>query len=110
MMRTPKLAGLFLIVGVLLTYLMFAMRHGATARPEALSLPLQRPASSPQLVRYQYCIMFDAGSMGTRVHIIKFKMDDKGADPQTTVGVMLLCVCVFYLLGPCVIFMKSSFY
>lgn len=85
-MRTPKLAGLLFFVGALLAYLMLVKRHGAAARPQAFGPPPQwRPgvsrvtATTANTARSQYCIMFDAGSMGTRVHIIQFRMDPRGS-------------------------------
>lgn len=79
-MRTPKLAGLLLFVGALLAYLMLVKRHGAAARPQAFVPPPQRRpgVTGVTATRSQYCIMFDAGSMGTRVHIIQFRMDPRG--------------------------------
>lgn len=88
-MRTPKLAGLLLFVGALLAYLMLVKRHSAAARPQVFVPPPQRRpgVSGGTAARSQYCIMFDAGSMGTRVHIIQFRMDPGGSES-------CMCACV----------------
>uniref|UniRef100_A0A3Q0R2M3 nucleoside diphosphate phosphatase n=1 Tax=Amphilophus citrinellus TaxID=61819 RepID=A0A3Q0R2M3_AMPCI len=79
-MKRPKLAGLFLFLCCLLTYLMFVKHHYSTSRPEAHRLPPhRRPISSDAGRRFQFGIMFDAGSTGTRIHVFKFQMEDKGA-------------------------------
>lgn len=78
-MRTPKLAGLFLFVGALFVYLMLVKRHGALARPQA-EVTRVTATTAATAARSQYCIMFDAGSMGTRVHIIQFRMDPRGSN------------------------------
>uniref|UniRef100_A0A8C2WFZ6 nucleoside diphosphate phosphatase n=1 Tax=Cyclopterus lumpus TaxID=8103 RepID=A0A8C2WFZ6_CYCLU len=73
-----KLAGVFLFVGVLLAYLMFVRRHYGAAKPDAFALPAprhRRPASSTAGGSFQYGIMFDAGSTGTRIHIFKFQTE-----------------------------------
>lgn len=83
-MKRPKLAGLFLFLCCLLTYLMFVKHHYSTSRHEAYRLPphrrpiSDRPASDAGR-RFQFGIMFDAGSTGTRIHVFKFQMEDKGA-------------------------------
>ncbi|XP_044069898.1 ectonucleoside triphosphate diphosphohydrolase 6 isoform X3 [Siniperca chuatsi] len=87
-MKRPKLAGVFLFVGCLLAYLMFVKRHYTATKPEAYRRPPQpgsdrlgddRPASAAAGRSFQYGIMFDAGSTGTRIHIFKFQMENKGA-------------------------------
>lgn len=84
-MKRPRLAGLFLCVGCLLAYLMFVKRHYAVSKPEAYRPP---PIVSPDsghfgddlpASQFQYGIMFDAGSTGTRIHVFKFQMESKEA-------------------------------
>lgn len=81
-MKRPKLAGVFLFVGGLLAYLMFVKNHSSSSKPYSLP-PHQRPADGRTAAAvgrsYQYGIMFDAGSTGTRVHIFKFQMESKEA-------------------------------
>ncbi|KAM4607173.1 ectonucleoside triphosphate diphosphohydrolase 6 [Polymixia lowei] len=86
-MRIPKLASVFIFVGCLLTYLMFVKRHYAGSKPGVYKLPPyyqpdtpNRPTSVEVVSdRFQYGIMFDAGSTGTRIHIFKFQLDHNEA-------------------------------
>lgn len=83
-MKAPKLAGVFVLVGFLLTYLTFVKRQRDAAkldaqhRPAAWTAPRRR-GPAPVAPTPQYCIMFDAGSTGTRIHIFQFQMEDRGA-------------------------------
>lgn len=68
---------------------MFVKRHYLATKTEAHRLPPHHqpgsdkltddgPASAPAGQKFQYGIMFDAGSTGTRIHIFKFQLEDKG--------------------------------
>ncbi|XP_073783336.1 ectonucleoside triphosphate diphosphohydrolase 6 isoform X1 [Danio rerio] len=86
-MRFPKLAFIFMFVGCLVVYLTYVKRHYDDSK---LSVPEQLPQyrtdtrkhpTSGQVVSesFQYGIMFDAGSTGTRIHIFKFQMEPNEA-------------------------------
>lgn len=85
-MRFPKLAFIFMFVGCLVVYLTYVKRHYDDSKPPVSDqLPQYRmdthKQSNPAQVvseNFQYGIMFDAGSTGTRIHIFKFQIELNG--------------------------------
>ncbi|KAI2654282.1 Ectonucleoside triphosphate diphosphohydrolase 6 [Labeo rohita] len=82
-MRFPKLAFFFMFVVCLVVYLTYVKRHYDDSKaPVSDQLPqhsmdAQKQSTSAQVVseNFQYGIMFDAGSTGTRIHIFKFQIE-----------------------------------
>ncbi|KAK2878885.1 hypothetical protein Q8A67_019676 [Cirrhinus molitorella] len=86
-MRFPKLAFFFLFVVCLVVYLTYVKRHYDDLKlPVSDQLPQHRmdthkQSTSAEVVseNFQYGIMFDAGSTGTRIHIFKFQVEPNEA-------------------------------
>ncbi|XP_077960503.1 ectonucleoside triphosphate diphosphohydrolase 6 isoform X5 [Gasterosteus aculeatus] len=79
-MKRPKLAGVLLLLGVLLAYLMFMKRHYGASEPDAYRAPPPPQRGPAKLAvapgrNSQFGIMFDAGSTGTRIHVFEFQME-----------------------------------
>uniref|UniRef100_A0A671MYX5 nucleoside diphosphate phosphatase n=1 Tax=Sinocyclocheilus anshuiensis TaxID=1608454 RepID=A0A671MYX5_9TELE len=86
-MRFPKLAFVFMFVGCLVVYLTYVKHYYDDSKPPVSDqLPQHRMDTHKQLTsaqvvseNFQYGIMFDAGSTGTRIHIFKFQIEPNEA-------------------------------
>lgn len=92
-MRVPKVALVFFFAVCLVVYLTYVKHHSDDKKPE-LYLPAFQTHLRPTSVEvvsevFQYGIMFDAGSTGTRIHVFKFLLQPNGIRITS-----LKCVCV----------------
>lgn len=100
-MRIPKFALAFLFAVCVVMYLTYVKHHYDDKKPALLKQPLYTPAlhshtrpTSAEVVseEFQYGIMFDAGSTGTRIHVFKFLLQRNGM--RNDLSNFYNCVCV----------------
>lgn len=85
-MKIPKVAFFFIFAVCLVVYLTYVKRHYdgtkssvSDQRPQYSHDPHTHLTSVHRVsANFQYGIMFDAGSTGTRIHIFKFQVEPNG--------------------------------
>lgn len=99
-MKIPKLALVFLFAVCVVMYLTYVKHHSddknATLLKQALYSPgvdtHLRPTSAEVVGEdFQYGIMFDAGSTGTRIHIFRFLLQPNS---MRIISLKCMCMCV----------------
>ncbi|KAL7873714.1 hypothetical protein AOLI_G00127850 [Acnodon oligacanthus] len=92
-MKVPKLAFIFLLLGCVVVYLTYVKRRFDSRASPLSKQHLQyttkveqhkQPTSAEVISdNFQYGIMFDAGSTGTRIHVFQFQMEPNEAPKLT---------------------------